>query len=130
MERLFTFFVLLLQSVLAAVVLRNNAYPFPEASTGRYLDLLKKCDPHPQDELLLTVHFHVPVFKDTVLTVCFKALSARSVAVLRIRIRRIRMFFGLLDPDPIVQGTDPDPSIIKQKNSKKNTNSYCFVTSL
>jgi hypothetical protein len=28
--------------------------------------------------------------------------------MLRIRIRRIRVFFGLLDPDP-------DPSIIKQK---------------
>ena len=30
---------------------------------------------------------------------------------------RIRGFFGLLDPDPLVRGTDldPDPSIIKQK---------------
>jgi hypothetical protein len=28
------------------------------------------------------------------------------------------------DPDPA-----PDPSIIKQKNSKKNLDSYCFVTS-
>jgi hypothetical protein len=32
---------------------------------------------------------------------------------------RIRMFLGLLDPDPLVIGTgmdpDPDPSIIKQK---------------
>jgi hypothetical protein len=37
--------------------------------------------------------------------------------VLRIRIRRIRVFLGLLDPDPLVRGTgtDPDPSIIKQK---------------
>jgi hypothetical protein len=37
--------------------------------------------------------------------------------VLRLRIRRIRMFLGLLDPDPIVRHTDPDhdPSIIKQK---------------
>ncbi len=34
--------------------------------------------------------------------------------VLRIR---IRMFLGLLDPDPLVRGMvpDPDPSIIKQK---------------
>jgi len=39
------------------------------------------------------------------------------VAVLRIRIRRIPMFWGLLDPDPdpLVRGTDPDPFIIKQK---------------
>ncbi len=38
-------------------------------------------------------------------------------AVLRIRIRRVRMFLGLLDPDPLVRGMDldPDPSIIKQK---------------
>ncbi len=39
--------------------------------------------------------------------------------VLRIRIRQIRMFLGLLDPDPdsLVRGMDPDldPSIIKQK---------------
>ncbi len=30
------------------------------------------------------------------------------------RIRRIRMFFGLLDPDPVVRGTDPEPSIGNQ----------------
>ncbi len=35
--------------------------------------------------------------------------------VLRIRILRISMFLGLSDPDPLVQGTDPDPSMIKQK---------------
>jgi hypothetical protein len=44
-------------------------------------------------------------------------------AVLRIRIwiriYRIHVFLGLLDPDPdpdpLVRGTDPDPSNIKQK---------------
>jgi hypothetical protein len=39
-------------------------------------------------------------------------------AVLRIRIRiRIHVFLGLLDPDPLVRGMDPDldPSNIKQK---------------
>jgi len=45
----------------------------------------------------------------------------------------IRMF-TLLDPDPnpLVRGTDPDPSIIKQKNtgSKENLDSYYFATSL
>ena len=41
--------------------------------------------------------------------------------VLRIRIHRIHMFLGLLDPDPdpLVRGMDPDPDpdhyIIKQK---------------
>jgi hypothetical protein len=39
---------------------------------------------------------------------------------IRIRIQRIHMFLGLLDPDP---------SIIMQ-NSKKNLNSYYFVTLL
>ncbi len=35
-------------------------------------------------------------------------------AVFRIRIR-IHMFLGLPDPDPLVRGMDPDPSIIMQK---------------
>ncbi len=30
-------------------------------------------------------------------------------ALLGIRIRRIRMFLGLLDPDPLVGGMNPDP---------------------
>ncbi len=35
---------------------------------------------------------------------------------IRIRIHRIHMFLGLLDPDPdpLVRGMDPDPSIVKQ----------------
>jgi hypothetical protein len=52
---------------------------------------------------------------------------------IRIGIRRIHMFLGLPDPDPLVRDTDPapdpDPSIIKQ-NSKENIDSYCFVTSV
>ncbi len=32
-------------------------------------------------------------------------------AVLGIRIRKIRMFLGLADPDPLVRGTDLDPDI-------------------
>jgi|LakMenEpi03Aug12_release.lakeMendotaPanAssembly.Ray.scaffolds.fasta_scaffold2423593_1 hypothetical protein len=35
-------------------------------------------------------------------------------AVFRIRIR-IHMFLGLPDPDQLVRGMDPDPSITKQK---------------
>jgi hypothetical protein len=38
------------------------------------------------------------------------------------------MFLGLLDPDPLVRGTDldqaPEPYIIKKKYSKKNLDSY------
>jgi hypothetical protein len=53
-----------------------------------------------------------------------KPLSVYFEAVLRIRIRRIHMFLGLpdpdplvrdTDPDPLVRDTDPDPSITKQK---------------
>jgi hypothetical protein len=40
---------------------------------------------------------------------------------------RIHMFSGLPDPDPLVRGVDPDTSIVEQ-NSKKNLDSYCFVT--
>ncbi len=40
-----------------------------------------------------------------------------SVLRIRNRIHRIHMFLGLLDPDPLVRGKDPDPdtSITKQK---------------
>jgi hypothetical protein len=41
-------------------------------------------------------------------------------AVFRIRIRRIHMFLGLPDPNPLVRDTDPDPSIIKQKKYEKH----------
>ncbi len=46
-----------------------------------------------------------------------KQIITQHKAVLRIRIRRIRMFLSLLalDPDPLVRSTDPDPSIMKQK---------------
>jgi hypothetical protein len=47
-------------------------------------------------------------------------------AVLRIRIHRIHVFLGLLDPnrDPLVRGMDPDPDqdwilLTLSKNSKK-----------
>jgi hypothetical protein len=44
------------------------------------------------------------------------------------------MFLGLPDPDPFVRGmdpdpaSDPDPSVIMQKYSKKTLDSYYFVT--
>ncbi len=49
-------------------------------------------------------------------------LNLRYVSVLkpllgiqiRIRNRRIHIFLGLPDSDPLVRDTDPDPSIIKQ----------------
>jgi hypothetical protein len=37
------------------------------------------------------------------------------------------MFLGFPDPDPLVRGIDPDP--VSSKNSKKNLDSFCFVTS-
>jgi hypothetical protein len=55
--------------------------------------------------------------------------SWHAVLLIRIRIliRRIRMFLGLMDPDPdpLFRGMNPDPS----KNGKKNLDSYCFVIS-
>jgi hypothetical protein len=44
----------------------------------------------------------------------YHAAIPLTVAVFRIR---IHVFLGLLDPDPdpLVRGIDPDPSIIKQK---------------
>jgi hypothetical protein len=35
---------------------------------------------------------------------------------------------GLLDLDPLVRGTDPDPYQLSSKNSQKNLDSYCSVT--
>jgi hypothetical protein len=47
------------------------------------------------------------------LTILFNYLTIRYYsAVFHIRIRKL---LGLTDPDPLVNGTDPDPSIIKQK---------------
>ena len=65
---------------------------------------------------------------------CGSYLKFTPVLRIRIRIHRIHMFLGLLDPDPdpLVRGMnpapDPDPSILS-KNSKKNLDFYCFVTS-
>jgi len=42
------------------------------------------------------------------------------------------LFWGLPDPDPLVKGVDPDPSIIfssSSKNCKKKLDSHCFETS-
>jgi hypothetical protein len=52
-------------------------------------------------------------FNDEIVT----NVLSRLVTVFRIRIYRIHMFLGLLDPDPdpLVRGMDPDPSIVMQK---------------
>ncbi len=56
--------------------------------------------------------------------------------MIRIRIHRIHVFFGLPDPDPLVRSRDPDLdpdpdpsiSIIIMKKNKKNLESYYFAT--
>jgi hypothetical protein len=42
-----------------------------------------------------------------------------------------RLFLGLLDldPDPLVRGMEPYQDLSSSKNSKKNLDSCCFVTS-
>ncbi len=47
--------------------------------------------------------------------------NLHTVLWIQIQICRIRMFLDLLDldPDPLVRGTDPDPSIIKQKQKEE-----------
>jgi hypothetical protein len=59
----------------------------------------------------------------------FCALSIVRDAVLRIRIRRIHMFLDLLDPDPLVREVRIRILLSSRKNSKKNLDSCCFVTS-
>ncbi len=50
---------------------------------------------------------------------CSEKVLRRLQILIQIRIHRIHMLLGLLDPDPdpdpLVKGMDPDPSIIKQK---------------
>jgi hypothetical protein len=41
------------------------------------------------------------------------------------------MFLGFAAPDPLVRGPDPAPVLLlSSKISKKNLDSYCFVTFL
>jgi PPE-repeat protein len=44
-----------------------------------------------------------------------KLIAAVLLIRFRIQIRRIRMFLGLLDPEPLVRGMDLDPFITNQK---------------
>jgi hypothetical protein len=55
-----------------------------------------------------------------ILTSSVSLFPFASVLRIRIRIRRIHMFLGLLDPnpDPLVTDTDPDPLIINQRKRK------------
>jgi hypothetical protein len=58
------------------------------------------------------------VYKRISCTVCYMISSQAVVRIrIRTRIRRMRMFLGLLDPDldPLVRGFDPNPSVTKQK---------------
>jgi|LakMenEpi03Aug12_release.lakeMendotaPanAssembly.Ray.scaffolds.fasta_scaffold182749_2 hypothetical protein len=51
-----------------------------------------------------------PLYTTTIPSLVFPILIFLAGSPgLGIRIRRIRMFLGLSDPDPLVRGTDPDP---------------------
>jgi hypothetical protein len=66
---------------------------------------------------LLALLLHYALQLETEFPYSFFSKYSLTAALFRIRIRRIRLFLGLLDPDPLVRGTAPDldPSIIKQK---------------
>ncbi len=62
--------------------------------------------------MLASVFSALPVPVLSTLPVFFISLTYPKVflpSVLGVRIRRIRMFLGLLDLDPLVRGMDPDP---------------------
>ena len=75
---------------------------------------------------MLSKHFHDGLIPHVIFILFYEAFF---LAVLRIRIHRIHMLLGLPDPypDPFVRGMDPDLSI-NMKNSKKNLDSFYFVT--
>jgi hypothetical protein len=85
---------------------RGNALGFKLNSLTRIADTKSSCNKN-----MTLLHF----MADT----CEKKVSFFTVLRIRIRIRRIRMFPALLDPDPLSRGTDPDPSIIKQNIERK-----------
>ncbi len=65
-----------------------------------------------------------------IMRVGFYLYSFYGLVVLRIRICRIQMFLGLLDPDRIRQSEVWIRILLSSsKNSKKNLDSYYFVTS-
>jgi hypothetical protein len=68
---------------------------------------------------LMRIRIRSPVFHNTSLWLEFLEENINLQPVLRIRIRirirRIHMFLRFPDPDPLVSGMDPDPSVIMQK---------------
>jgi hypothetical protein len=48
-----------------------------------------------------------------------QALTHQHLITNQVAVVRIRMFLGLLDPDPLVRVMDQDPSVVKQKKVRK-----------
>jgi hypothetical protein len=64
----------------------------------------------------MRIRIRTPVFHHTSLWLDFlKNINLQPVLRIQIRIHRIHLFLGLPDPDPLVRGMDPDPSVIIQK---------------
>ncbi len=76
--------------------------------TTRICDPLLLSDPDPVVFLLQKLRFPLSHLDVSVL---FNEEPRQLEPVLGIRNRRIRMFLGLPDPDPLVRGTDPDPDL-------------------
>jgi hypothetical protein len=78
-----------------------NKIPHPDQHQRNYVFLTQKTDTKGSQK------------EDPECSSRLKTLTIPFCAsVLRIR---IHMFLGLPDPDPLVRGMDPDPSIIMQK---------------
>ncbi len=95
-----------------------------------FLDFAEAFDKVPMERLLEKLRAHGVNGKRLAwirswgrpLQINWNRLWLDPVLRIRIRIRLIHMILGLLDPDLLVRGMGPDPSIIRKKQ-------YCFVTS-
>jgi len=102
----------------------------PGASRRQARYRLQQLRPQDQRQVQVTSRYLVTRAPDQGIYVVSRIFPV-FVQVFRIRIliHRIHMFLGLPapDPDPLVKGMDPDPSVIK-KNRKKSLDSYFFWT--
>jgi hypothetical protein len=106
----------------------HHRHPFPQLIYGHFIQRRR-------NRILLIglsflpLGYILPQGSSQMIAAIYNSLTSILQTVLRTRISRIHMFLGLQDPHPdsLVKEMDPD---LSSKYSKKNINSYCFVTSL